>query len=75
MNSAALRRAVRSRSIRSTTVSLIEALSSIPLMEPGDNSFSGIPTWSMRLRNEHRGSDYSNVMYISSTPGCAKNTA
>src|ERR1700691_620742 len=53
---------------------LMEALSSIPLMEPGDTVF-----WHSdvvhAVENEHRGSGYSNVMYISSTPGCAKNTA
>jgi Protein of unknown function (DUF1479) len=53
---------------------LIEALSSIPLMEPGDTVF-----WHSdvvhAVENEHRGNGYSNVMYISSTPGCAKNTA
>jgi translation initiation factor 1 (eIF-1/SUI1) len=53
---------------------LIEALSSIPLMEPGDSVF-----WHSdvvhAVENEHKGSGYSNVMYISSTPGCAKNTA
>jgi hypothetical protein len=53
---------------------LIEALSSIPLMDPGDTVF-----WHSdvvhAVENEHRGSGYSNVMYISSTPGCAKNTA
>jgi hypothetical protein len=53
---------------------LIEALSSIPLMEPGDTVF-----WHSdvvhAVENEHRGTGYSNVMYISSTPGCAKNTA
>src|SRR6202046_5316200 len=53
---------------------LIEALSSIPLMEPGDTVF-----WHSdvvhAVENEHRGSGYSNVMYISSTPGCGKNTA
>jgi len=53
---------------------LREALSSIPLMEPGDTVF-----WHSdvvhAVENEHRGSGYSNVMYISSTPGCAKNTA
>jgi hypothetical protein len=53
---------------------LIEALSSIPLMEPGDTVF-----WHSdvvhAVENEHRGSGYSNVMYMSSTPGCAKNTA
>jgi hypothetical protein len=53
---------------------LIEALSSIPLMEPGDTVF-----WHSdvvhAVENEHRGTSYSNVMYISATPGCAKNTA
>jgi translation initiation factor 1 (eIF-1/SUI1) len=53
---------------------LIEALSSIPLMEPGDTVF-----WHCdvvhAVENEHKGSGYSNVMYIPSTPGCAKNTA
>ena len=27
------------------------------------------------VENEHRGSDYSNVMYIASAPGCPKNSA
>jgi hypothetical protein len=53
---------------------LIEALSSIPLMEPGDTVF-----WHSdvvhAVENEHKGSGYSNVMYIASAPGCAKNTA
>jgi Protein of unknown function (DUF1479) len=53
---------------------LIEALSSIPLMEPGDTVF-----WHSdvvhAVENEHRGKGYSNVMYIASIPGCAKNTA
>jgi hypothetical protein len=53
---------------------LIEALSSIPLMEPGDTVF-----WHSdvvhAVENEHKGSGYSNVMYIASTPGCAKNAA
>src|SRR6202451_1488808 len=53
---------------------LIEALSSIPLMEPGDTVF-----WHSdvvhAVENEHRGSGYSNVMYIASAPGCAKNSA
>jgi hypothetical protein len=53
---------------------LIEALSSIPLMQPGDTVF-----WHSdvvhAVENEHKGSGYSNVMYIASTPGCAKNTA
>jgi hypothetical protein len=53
---------------------LIEALSSIPLMQPGDTVF-----WHSdvvhAVENEHRGAGYSNVMYISSTPACAKNAA
>lgn len=53
---------------------LLEALSSIPMMEPGDAVF-----WHSdvihAVENEHRGTGYSNVMYIASTPGCAKNTA
>ena len=43
-------------------------------MEPGDTVF-----WHSdvvhAVENEHRGSGYSNVMYIASTPGCEKNTA
>jgi hypothetical protein len=53
---------------------LIEALTSIPLMEPGDTVF-----WHSdvvhAVENEHTGSGHSNVMYIASAPGCAKNTA
>jgi len=53
---------------------LIRALSSIPVMEPGDTIF-----WHCdvihAVENEHRGSGYSNVMYIASAPGCAKNSA
>lgn len=53
---------------------LIEALSSIPLMEPGDTVF-----WHCdvvhAVENEHRGKGYSNVMYIGAAPGCPKNSA
>jgi uncharacterized protein DUF1479 len=53
---------------------LIKALSSIPVMEPGDTIF-----WHCdvihAVENEHRGSGYSNVMYIASAPGCPKNSA
>ena len=53
---------------------LIEAVSSIPSMEPGDTVF-----WHSdvvhAVENEHNGKGYSNVMYIASTPGCAKNSA
>jgi hypothetical protein len=53
---------------------LLNALSSIPTMQPGDTVF-----WHSdvvhAVENEHRGSGYSNVMYIASTPGCPKNAA
>jgi hypothetical protein len=53
---------------------LIEGLTSIPLMEPGDAVF-----WHTdvvhAVEDEHKGAGYSNVMYIGSTVGCAKNTA
>jgi hypothetical protein len=53
---------------------LIKALSSIPQMEPGDTIF-----WHCdvihAVENEHRGTGYSNVMYIPSAPGCPKNSA
>ncbi len=53
---------------------LIEGLTSIPLMQPGDTVF-----WHSdvvhAVENEHSGHGYSNVMYISATPGCPKNTA
>ena len=53
---------------------LFDALCSIPLMEPGDAVF-----WHCDLihavEDAHRGTGYSNVMYIAATPGCAKNDA
>jgi hypothetical protein len=53
---------------------LLKALTSIPLMEPGDTIF-----WHSdvvhAVENEHRGTGYSNVIYIGSAPGCAKNSA
>ena len=53
---------------------LLEALSSIPQMEAGDTVF-----WHSdvvhAVENEHRGTGYSNVMYIASAPGCPKNSA
>jgi hypothetical protein len=53
---------------------LLKALSSIPVVEPGDTIF-----WHCdvihAVENEHRGKGYSNVMYIASAPGCAKNSA
>jgi hypothetical protein len=51
---------------------LLEARTSIPLMQPGDAVF-----WHSDLvhavEDEHRGQGYSNVMYIGGTAGCAKN--
>ncbi|MFZ0321536.1 MAG: DUF1479 domain-containing protein [Candidatus Sulfotelmatobacter sp.] len=53
---------------------LLEAVSSIPLMEPGDTVF-----WHSdvvhAVENEHKGTGYSNVLYIASAPGCPKNSA
>jgi hypothetical protein len=53
---------------------LLEGITSIPLMQPGDTVF-----WHSdvvhAVENEHRGQGYSNVMYIAATPACAKNTA
>ena len=53
---------------------LFRALSSIPLMRPGDTVF-----WHSdvihAVEDAHRGEGYSNVMYIASAPSCAKNDA
>lgn len=53
---------------------LFDALSSIPLMQPGDTVF-----WHSdvihAVEDAHRGKGYSNVMYIASLPSCAKNDA
>ncbi|WP_250504371.1 DUF1479 domain-containing protein [Caballeronia sp. AZ7_KS35] len=53
---------------------LFEALSSIPKMDAGDTVF-----WHSdvihAVEDEHKGAGYSNVMYIASAPGCAKNDA
>ena len=53
---------------------LIEALTSIPVMQPGDAVF-----WHSdvvhAVEDEHKGQGYSNVMSIGATVGCAKNTA
>jgi hypothetical protein len=53
---------------------LQEALSSIPQMQAGDTVF-----WHSdvihAVEDAHRGTGYSNVMYISSAPACAKNDA
>ncbi|MGF6444297.1 DUF1479 domain-containing protein [Paraburkholderia youngii] len=51
---------------------LHEAMSSIPLMQAGDTVF-----WHSdvihAVEDAHRGTGYSNVMYIAAAPGCAKN--
>ncbi|WP_114809862.1 DUF1479 domain-containing protein [Paraburkholderia kururiensis] len=53
---------------------LFRALSSIPLMQPGDTVF-----WHSdvvhAVEDAHRGKGYSNVMYIAAAPACAKNDA
>lgn len=53
---------------------LLRGLTSIPLMQPGDTVF-----WHSdvvhAVENEHKGSGYSNVMYIAATVGCEKNSA
>jgi hypothetical protein len=54
--------------------SLLEAVTSIPLMQPGDTVFWH-PDVIHAVENEHNGRGYSNVMYIGATVGCAKNSA
>jgi len=53
---------------------LLNGLTSIPLMHPGDTVF-----WHSdvvhAVENEHKGDGYSNVMYIPATVGCEKNSA
>jgi hypothetical protein len=51
---------------------LLEGLTSIPLMQPGDTVFWH-PDVVHAVENEHRGNGYSNVMYIAATVGCQKN--
>src|SRR5215467_11144934 len=53
---------------------LLEALTSIPVMEPGDAVFWH-PDVVHAVEDEHKGEGYSNVMYIGATVGCDKNTA
>lgn len=52
---------------------LFEAVSSIPLVQPGDTVF-----WHSdvihAVENEHNGLGYSNVLYVGSAPGCEKNS-
>jgi hypothetical protein len=53
---------------------LLDARTSIPLMEPGDAVF-----WHAdvvhAVEDQHNGKGYSNVIYIGSTVGCPKNEA
>lgn len=53
---------------------LLDARTSIPLMEPGDAVF-----WHSdvvhAVEDEHNGNGYSNVIYIGATVGCPKNEA
>jgi len=53
---------------------LLGGVVSIPQMEAGDTVFWH-PDVVHAVENEHRGTGYSNVMYIGGTAGCAKNTA
>jgi hypothetical protein len=53
---------------------LLEALTSIPVMEPGDAVFWH-PDVCHSVEDEHQGQGYSSVMYIGATVGCAKNSA
>jgi len=53
---------------------LLEGLTSVPPMQPGDTVFWH-PDVVHAVDNEHRGEGYSNVMYIAATVGCAKNSA
>ena len=53
---------------------LLEGLTSIPVLEPGDAVF-----WHTdvvhAVEDQHKGVGYSNVMYIGATVGCEKNAA
>jgi len=53
---------------------MLEAISSIPPMQPGDTVFWH-PDVVHAVESEHNGSGHSNVMYIGATVGCAKNSA
>jgi hypothetical protein len=53
---------------------VLPALVSIPKMYPGDTIWWH-PDMVHGVEDVHRGTDYSNVMYISSSPDCAKNRA
>lgn len=51
---------------------LLEALTSIPLMQPGD-SIWWHPDVIHAVEDEHKGNGYSNVIYIGAAPYCEKN--
>jgi hypothetical protein len=51
---------------------LFEAVTSIPLMQPGDTVFWHSDVVIHAVENEHKSQGYSNVMYIAATVGCAK---
>jgi len=51
---------------------LLTGLVKIPLLEPGDTVWWH-PDVIHSVENEHLGQDYSNVIYIGASPGCAKN--
>ena len=51
---------------------LLKALTSIPLMNPGDTVWWH-PDVVHAVEDKHYGNDYSNVIYVGSTPYCEKN--
>ena len=51
---------------------LLKALTSIPLMNPGDTVWWH-PDVVHAVEDKHYGNDYSNVIYVGSTPYCKKN--
>jgi len=53
---------------------LLPALTSIPLVEPGDTVWWH-PDVVHAVQDRHQGPGFSNVMYIGSAPYCAKNAA
>lgn len=53
---------------------LVPALSSIPRVEPGDTVWWH-PDIVHAVEDDHRGTGYSNVIYIGAAPYCAKNAA
>ncbi len=53
---------------------LLPALTSIPLVEPGDTVWWH-PDIIHAVENEHAGKNYSNVIYVAAAPWCEKNAA